>query len=123
LGEVDYAGHNSQRGDAHVWGLLDQSATVMLTRTYAECGLRVQRRRLKDKLGFDRAAVAVARKLAVIVHAMLVSGQRFDNSVGLAAANGQPDTLLLDLIRSATVRIQPGYPEMSLPGRGQDGSA
>jgi transposase len=38
---------------------------VMLTRTHAECGLRAWGLRLKDKLGFKRAAVAVARKLAV----------------------------------------------------------
>jgi transposase len=44
--------------------------------------------RLKDKLGFKRAAVAGARKLAVIMHAMLVSGQRFDRSAGLASATG-----------------------------------
>jgi transposase len=87
-GEVDYDGHISRRGDAHVRGLLYEAATVMLTRTHAECGLRAWGLRLKDKLGFKRAAVAVARKLAVIMHAMLVSGQRFDRSAGLASANG-----------------------------------
>jgi transposase len=71
-----------------VRGLLYEAATVMLTRTHAECGLRAWGLRLKDKLGFKRAAVAVARKLAVIMHAMLVSGQRFDRSAGLASANG-----------------------------------
>jgi transposase len=85
-GEVDYDGHISRRGDAHVRGLLYEAATVMLTRTHAECGLRAWGLRLKDKLGFKRAAVAVARKLAVIMHAMLVSGQRFDRTIGLTAA-------------------------------------
>ena len=87
-GEVDYDGHISRRGDAHVRGLLYEAATVMLTRTHADCGLRAWGLRLKDKLGFKRAAVAVARKLAVIMHAMLVSGQRFDRSAGLASAHG-----------------------------------
>jgi transposase len=87
-GEVDYDGHISRRGDAHLRGLLYEAATVILTRTHAECGLRAWGLRLKDKLGFKRAAVAVARKLAVIMHAMLVSGQRFDRSAGLASANG-----------------------------------
>jgi transposase len=32
---------------------------------------------LREKIGFKRAAVAVARKLAVIMHAMLVSGEQF----------------------------------------------
>ena len=67
-------------------GLLYEAATVMLTRTHAECGLRAWGLRLKDKLGFKRAAVAVAKKLAVIMHAMLVSGQRFDRTIGLTAA-------------------------------------
>jgi hypothetical protein len=87
-GEVDYDGHISRRGDAHVRGLLYEAATVMLTRTHAECGLRAWRLWLKGKLGFKRAAVAVVRKLAVIMHAMLVSAQRFDRSAGLASANG-----------------------------------
>jgi transposase len=54
-GEVDYDGHISRRGDAHVRGLLYEAATVMLTRTHAECGLRAWGLRLKDKLGFKRA--------------------------------------------------------------------
>ena len=87
-GEVDYDGHISRRGDAHVRGLRYEAATVMLTRTHAECGMRAWGLRLKDKLGFKRAAVAVARKRAVIMHTMLVSGQRFDRSAGLASANG-----------------------------------
>lgn len=73
-GEVDYDGHISRRGDAHA-----RPCRVRPTRL----GLR-----LKDKLGFKRAAVAGARKLAVIMHAMLVSGQRFDRSAGLASATG-----------------------------------
>ena len=33
--------------------------------------------RLREKIGFKRAAVAVDRKLAVIMHAMLRSGELF----------------------------------------------
>ncbi len=40
---------------------------------------------LREKVGFKRAAVAVARKLPVIVHAMLKSGELFDRSAGVAA--------------------------------------
>jgi transposase len=87
-GEVDYEATSRGRGDAHVRGLLYKAATVMLTRTHAECGLRAWGLRLKGKLGVKRAAVAVARKLAVILHAMLVSDQRFDHLAGLAAADG-----------------------------------
>jgi transposase len=84
-GEVDYDGHISRRGDAHLRGLLYEAATVILTRTSAESGLRLWGLKLRERVGFKRAAVAVARKLAVIMHAMLKSGEVFDRSVGLAA--------------------------------------
>jgi transposase len=80
-GEVDYDGHISRRGDAHLRGLLYEAATVILTRTHAESGLRTWGLKLREKIGFKRAAVAVARKLAVIMHAMLKSGQNFDRAV------------------------------------------
>ncbi|MBY5567154.1 IS110 family transposase, partial [Rhizobium leguminosarum] len=38
-----------------------------------------------ERLGFKRAAVAVARKLAVIMHSMLKTGDVFDRSAGAAA--------------------------------------
>jgi transposase len=84
-GEVDYEGHISRRGDAHLRGLLYAAATVILTRTSADSGLRRWGMKLRERVGFKRATVAVARKLAVIMHAMLKSGESFDRSVGLAA--------------------------------------
>ena len=47
-------------------GLLYEAATVILTRSSAESGLRTWGLNLKERIGFKRAAVAVARKLAVI---------------------------------------------------------
>lgn len=84
-GEVDYDGHISRRGDAHLRGLLYEAAAVILTRVSADSGLRRWGLKLREKVGFKRAAVAVARKLAVIMHSMLKSGESFDRSVGLAA--------------------------------------
>lgn len=84
-GEVDYGGHISRRGDAHLRGLLYEAATVILTRTSAESSLRAWGLKLREKIGFKRAAVAVARKLAVTMHAMLKSGAVFDRSAGLPA--------------------------------------
>ena len=84
-GEVDYDGHISRRGDTHLRGLLYEAATVILTRASAECALRTWGLRLREKIGFKRAAVAVARKLAVVMHAMLRSGQLFDRTDGVAA--------------------------------------
>ena len=43
-------------------------------------------RQTSGKSGFKRAAVAVARKLAVMMHAMLKTGELFDRSAGIVAA-------------------------------------
>jgi transposase len=56
-----------------------------LHRTSAESSLRTWGLKLKERIGFKRAAVAVARKLAVVMHAMLRSGQLFDRTAGMAA--------------------------------------
>ncbi len=76
-GEIDYDGHISRRGDSHLRSLLYEAAMVMLTRTksrndsnFENWGLR-----LRERLGVKRAAVAVARKLADIMHRMLKTGE------------------------------------------------
>jgi transposase len=84
-GEVDYDGHLSRRGDAHLRGLLDEAATVILTRSHADSDLRQWGLMLRERIGFKRAAVAVARKLAVIMHAMLKSGEPFNRTVSATA--------------------------------------
>jgi transposase len=79
-GEVDYGGHISRRGDNHLRGLLYEAATVILTRTRVESSLRTWGLALRERIGFKRAAVAVARKLAVIMHTMLKTGELFNTS-------------------------------------------
>ena len=64
-------------------GLVYEAATTILTRSSADSGLRTWGLKLREKVGFKCAAVAVARKLTVIMHAMLKSGQLFDPSIGL----------------------------------------
>ena len=83
-GQVDYDGHISRRGDRHVRSLLYEAAAVMLSRSSVESELRSWGLRLKERLGFKRAAVALARKLAVTMHAMLRSGEPFDRTAGAA---------------------------------------
>lgn len=84
-GEVDYDGHISRRGDSHLRGLLYEAATVILTRAHADSSLRAWGMKLREKVGFKRAAVAVARKLSVIMHRMLTTGEFFDRSAGMTA--------------------------------------
>ena len=83
-GEVDYDGHISRRGDAHMRGLLYEAATVLLTRNRVDSDLRAWGLKLRERLGFKRAAVAVARKLAVVMHAMLKSGQGYHAEAAMA---------------------------------------
>ncbi len=84
-GEVDYDGHISRRGDNQLRGLLYEAATVILTRVSADSALRDWGLKLRKRVGFKRAAVAVARKLAVIMHAMLKTGECFDRVITAAA--------------------------------------
>jgi transposase len=81
-GEVDYDGHISRRGDRHLRWLLYEAASIILTRVRAESSLRTWGLGLRERIGFKRAAVAVARKLAVIMHAMLKTGQLFNPQAG-----------------------------------------
>jgi transposase len=85
-GEVDYDGHISRRGDARLRALLYEAATTMLTRVQGESELRRWGLALKKRLGFKRAAVAVARKMAVVMHAMWKKGVDFNPKAATSAA-------------------------------------
>ncbi len=84
-GEVDYDGHISRRGDRPLRGLLYEAAAVILTRSSTHSTLRTWGLQLRERIGFKRAAVAVARKLAVIMHTMLKTGELFNPNAGAAA--------------------------------------
>jgi transposase len=85
-GEVDYDGHVSRRGDTQLRHLLFEAAAVMLNRSRDTSTLRTWALELKERLGFKRAAVALARKLAVVMHAMLKTGELFDPNAGADTA-------------------------------------
>jgi hypothetical protein len=53
--------------------------TILHYRGDSDSGLKV-----RERVGFKRAAVAVARKLAVMMHAMLKTGELFDRSISAA---------------------------------------
>jgi transposase len=83
-GALDVQGRISKRGDGRLRALLYQSALVLLTRAKvarADCPLRRWGLALKEKVGHKRAVVAVARKLAVVMHAMLGSGETFRTDI------------------------------------------
>jgi transposase len=74
---IDFEGHISRCGDAEVRAALYEAAGVLLTRSRAPSALKAWGLRLARRRGYKRAVVAVARKLAVIMHRMWVDGTDF----------------------------------------------
>ncbi len=85
-GEVDWSGRISKCGDAMVRTYLFEAAGVLLTRVAQWCKLKAWGHRLWKRIGFKKAKVAVARKLAVILHRMWRDGTDFIWSNKEAAA-------------------------------------
>ncbi len=87
-GQTDVSGRISKVGDATVRAVLFESATVILCKAIAGCSnLKSWAMRLAKRVGMKKAKVALARRLAVILHRMLVDGTPYnDQLVGRAAA-------------------------------------
>jgi transposase len=79
-GEVDVTGRISKSGDSSVRTVLYEAANVILTRPVKGSGLKSWGMRLAKRAGMQKAKVAVARKLAVTMHCMLVNGEPFNHS-------------------------------------------
>jgi transposase len=78
-GETDRSGRISKIGDASVREALYQAAHVMLTKPVKGCSqLKSWAMRLARRAGMNKAKVALARKLAVILHRMLADGTPFN---------------------------------------------
>ena len=67
-GEVDTTGHISKCGDSLLRGYLYEAAAVLLCRDARASTLKSWGLGLAKRIGMRRAKVAVARKLAVIMH-------------------------------------------------------
>jgi transposase len=77
-GETDIDGRISKIGDASVRTNLYEAANIILTKPLKGCrALKSWAMRLMRRAGPNKAKVALARKLAVIMHRMLVDGTRF----------------------------------------------
>jgi transposase len=81
-GEVNYNGHISRRGDGKLRALLYEAAAVLLTRVRRDSALRRWGLMLWKRLGFKCAATALARRMAVVLHAMWKSGTSFNPTLG-----------------------------------------
>jgi transposase len=76
-GEVDKVGRITKWGDGLVRTYLFEAANALLIRVQKWSALKAWGIRLAKRSGFNKARVAVARKLAVIMHRMLVTGEPF----------------------------------------------
>jgi transposase len=83
-GEMDVAGRISKIGDAGVRTMLYEAANVILTRPVKGSALKSWAARLAARAGMRKAKVALARKLAVVLHRMWADGKPF--AAGRAAA-------------------------------------
>lgn len=77
-GAVNYQGHISRSGDAFLRGYLFEAATVLLQRCPRSSALKEWGLRIAARSSMRKAKVAVARKLAVILHRIWVSENEFN---------------------------------------------
>ena len=76
-GETDVTGRISKIGDHGVRVALYEAANVILTRAVKGSDLKSWALRVAKRAGIKKAKVALARKLAVVLHRMLASGANF----------------------------------------------
>ena len=76
-GEFDFDGHISRAGDAGVRSTLYVAANAMMTRSSQWSPLKAWGMKLAKSRGHKRAVIAVARKLAVILHRMWIDDTQF----------------------------------------------
>jgi len=80
-GQIDYSGRISKLGDASVRAALYEAAHVILTKPLKGCtALKSWALRIARRAGMSKAKVALARKLAVIMHRMLANGTTFQSA-------------------------------------------
>jgi transposase len=76
-GEIDRSGRISKCGDTLARTLMYEAAVVLMTRVKRASGLKDWAQAIARRSGAGKARVALARKLSVILHIMLRSGEPF----------------------------------------------
>ena len=108
-GETDWTGRISKCGDKMLRSYLYEAANVLLTRVAKWSTLKAWGIRLAKRSGLRKAKVAVARKLAVILHRMWVDGTEFNwSSKELAQAHNASSSSRLpagDDVPAGTVAV------------------
>jgi len=83
-GQTDITGRISKIGDRSVRTALYEAAHVILTKPVKGSALKSWAARLAKRVGMNKAKVALARKLAVIMHRMLVDRTPFNPAAAAA---------------------------------------
>ena len=77
-GEMDFNGRISKWGDRLLRTYLFEAASVLLHRTQRWSALKAWGTRLMKRVGAKKAKVAVARKIAVVLHCIWTDGTSFE---------------------------------------------
>jgi hypothetical protein len=86
--EIDYTGSISKCGDRRVRTLLYEAANVMLTRYGDDLALKDWALHIDRRSTMRKARVALARQLAIIMHAMLRDVTEFHAAWGVVEQTG-----------------------------------
>lgn len=84
-GELDRNGRITKTGDVEARSALFEAAHVMLHRVKRPSGLKAWATKVAERQGTKRATVALARKLAVVMHRMWTDGTTFRPGAAPAA--------------------------------------
>ncbi len=76
-GDMDWSGGISRAGDAGVRRALYQAANALIHHSRGWCALKSWAVRLAGRRGLGKAKVALARKLAVVLHRIWLSGEPY----------------------------------------------
>ena len=76
-GEIDYDGHITKSGDVMARNHLFEAAKSLMCRVQKWNALKAWGMRIAKRSSMKNACVAVARKLAVIMHRMWIDGTEF----------------------------------------------
>lgn len=76
--DMDWSGRISKCGDRDLRRLLYSAASTLITQVRKPSPLLAWAKRLQERKGFKKAAVATARKLAVILHCIWRDGTLYD---------------------------------------------
>jgi transposase len=92
-GEVDYDGGISKSGDTMLRTMLYEAAQILMTQSRHWSWLKAWGMKVAQRRGMRRAIVAVARRLAVVLHRMWTDGTDFRWEANPAPRSRSPDTI------------------------------